>query len=426
MDNSTSRRAFLGALPLAASAYAAGSGRIRIGMIGCGGRATEGALQALTADDGNVLVAMADIVPERIRTKRAWLQERKGPQVAVTDDHCFAGFDGYRHVIESVDAVIIACAAKFHPMYMMAAIQAGRHVFVEKPHAIDPAGIKMVQAACELARQKNLSVLSGLQSRFWPPFRETVQRVHDGAIGDIVAIQETWLRPPYVLYPRTPGLSEIEYQASNQYHFHWLSGDDVPQTLVHNFDRARWAMKEQSPVRCHGMGGRSTLKGEIYGSVFDHHSAVFEFGDGVRLYASCRTIDNCYNENSSILLGTKGRASIRDARIQGQVNWVYSGPKMYSTTQDNPYQIEQNEFYKSIRAGKPINSGHYMTGSTLMGIMGQISCYTGKEVTWKQVTESDFCYAPRPEEVRAGMEPPVRPGPDGSYPVFTPGVTKLL
>jgi len=429
MDQPASRRSFLAAaaaLPIGASAYAAGSDAVRLGMIGCGGRATEGALQAMNADDGVRLVAMADIVPARIREKRAWLKERKGPQVAVDDDHCFAGFDAWRHVIESCDAVLIACAAKFHPMYMMAAIHAGRHVFVEKPHAIDPAGIKVVEAACALAKQKNLSVLSGLQSRFWPAYRETIQRVHDGAIGDIVAIQETWLRPPYVLYPRTPGLSEIEYQASNQYHFHWLSGDDVPQTLVHNFDRARWAMREQSPVRCYGMGGRSTLHGEIYGSVFDHHAAVFEFAGGTRLYAFCRTIDNCYNENSSVLVGTKGRAFVTEGRIEGETSWRYAGPKMYSTPNDNPYQIEQNEFYRSIRSGKPINSGHYMTGSTLMGIMGQMSCYTGREVTWSQVTASDFCYAPRPEDVRATTEPPVRPDANGIYPVFTPGVTKLL
>jgi predicted dehydrogenase len=308
----------------------------------------------------------------------------------------------------------------------MAALQAGRHVFVEKPHAIDPAGIKLVRAACELAKRKNLCVLSGLQSRFWPGYRETIERVHAGAIGDIVAVQETWLRAPYVLYPRTPGQSEIEYQASNQYHFHWLSGDDVPQTLVHNFDRARWSLNGQNPVRCYGMGGRSTLRGEIFGSVFDHHSVVYHFASGVRMYASCRTIPNCYEENSSVVLGTKGRAYVTDQRIEGETNWRYSGPRMFSSPAANPYQIEHVELFKAIRAGKPINSGDYMTESTLVGIMGQMSCYTGKEVTWEQVTSSDFQYAPRAEEVAASTEPPVRPNAEGIYPVFTPGVTKLL
>jgi len=433
----TSRREFLrtstAAVPAAVLTglaggigYAAGSDTIRVGMIGCGGRCTEAATQAMDADKGVRLVAMADIVMDRLREKRAQLHAKYPEQVSVDDDHCFAGFDAYKHVIESADVVLIANAAKFHPMHLMAAVQAGKHVFVEKPHAIDPAGIKVVMAACELARQKNLCVLSGLQSRFWPGYRETIQRIHDGAIGDIVAIQETWLRAPYVLYPRTPGLTEAEYQASNQYHFHWLSGDDVPQTLIHNFDRAKWTMREQTPIRCYGMGGRSTLHGEIYGSVFDHHGMVYEFASGVRLYAFCRTIPDCYEENSSVVLGTKGRASVTATRIDGETSWRYSGPRMNSSPAANPYQIEHVELFKAIRSGNPINSGSYMAGSTLMGIMGQISCYTGKAVTWDQVSTSDFCYPPRPETCSKDMEPPVKRNAEGIYPVFTPGVTKLL
>jgi myo-inositol 2-dehydrogenase/D-chiro-inositol 1-dehydrogenase len=430
VSESVSRRGFLGASAVLAATsgglFAAGSDTIRIGMIGCGGRATEAATQAMNADPGVRLVAMADILMDRVREKRAQLKEKYTNQVAVDDDHCFAGFDAYRHVIESSDAVLIANAAKFHPLHLMEAIRAGRHVFVEKPHAIDPAGIRVVRAACELARRKGLSVLSGLQSRYWPGYRETIARIHDGAIGDIVAIQETWLRAPYVLYPRVPGIREIEYQASNQYHFHWLSGDDVPQTLIHNFDRARWAMRDQNPVKCHGMGGRSTLHGEIYGSVFDHHSAVFEFANGVRLYASCRTIPNCYEENSSVVLGTRGRAFVTQARIEGETNWRYAGPRQFATPADNPYQIEHVEFFRGIRAGKPVNSSAYMADSTMMGIIGQISCYTGKEVTWAQAEASDFHYALRPEEVTASTEPPVKPDAAGIYPVFVPGVTRLL
>lgn len=429
-SNEHTRRDFLktSAALLAAGQglHAASSDIIRVGMIGCGGRCTEAALQAMSADKGARLVAMADILMERVQEKRKLLQAKNPEQVAVKDDYCFAGFEAYKRVIESSDVVLIANAAKFHPWHMLAAIQAGRHVFVEKPHAIDPAGIKAVQAACQLARKKKLSVLSGLQSRFWVGYREAVERVHDGAIGDIVAIQETWLRAPYVLYARKPGLTEVEYQASNQYHFHWLSGDDVPQTLVHNLDRASWALRGQAPVKCQGMGGRSTLRGEIYGSVFDHHAAVYEFADGVRLYAYCRTIPDCYNENSSIILGTKGRAFITQGRIEGENPWRYAGPKMYSSPDLNPYQVEHNELFKAIRSGNPINSADYMARSTLMGIMGEIACYTGKEVIWEQLTTSDFYFPPKPEEVRADMEPPVKPDGNGIYPVFTPGVTKLL
>jgi predicted dehydrogenase len=428
-----SRRDFLKA-PVAAlaahgslaGAWAAGSDIIRVGLIGCGGRGTEAATQAMTADAGVRLVAIADLLMDRAQEKRNLLKVRYPEQVIAENDHCFSGFDGYRHVIEASDVVLIANAARFHPLHMMAAVRAGKHVFVEKPHAIDPAGIQEVRAACELARQKKLCVLSGLQSRYWPGYRETIQRVHDGAIGDIVAIEENFLRAPYVLYPRKPGLTEVEYQASNQYHFHWLSGDDVPQSLVHNLDRASWALRGQAPLKCHGMGGRSTLRGEIYGNVFDHHAVTYEFASGVRLYAFCRTIPDCYKETSSILLGTRGRAYVLQGRIEGETNWRYAGPRMYSSPADNPYQIEQNALFRAIRSGNPINSGDYMVRSTLMGLMGQFSCYTGQEVTWERISTSTFGYPPKPEEVRADMEPPVRQGADGTYPVFTPGVTKLL
>ena len=403
--------------------FASPSDTIRVGVIGCGGRGTAAAMNAMNADRGVRIVAMADIRRDRMEESRAELRLKYPGQVEVPDDHLFAGFDGYRHVIEASQVVIIANAAKFHPMHMKAAIEAGRHVFVEKPHAIDPAGVKVVRAACELARQKRLSVVSGLQSRYHPGYRETLERVHAGAIGDIVAIQETWLRAPYVLRERVPGMSELEHQAANQYHFHWLSGDDVPQTLIHNLDRSRWAMREASPVRAWGMGGRSTLRGEIYGNVFDHHAVVYEFANGVRIYAYCRTIDNCYNENSSLLLGTKGRCDLLRLRIEGETNWQHPG----ATSKNPAYDLEHVALFEAIRAGKPVNNGDYMVASTLTAVMGQIACYSGKEVTWDQVSASDFYYPPKPEEVRLGIEPPVKPGPDGSYPVpFIPGVSRLL
>jgi len=419
---SHSRRNFLKTSALAASwsGYVGGSDIIRVGLIGCGGRGTGAALNALAADRGVRLVAMGDLLMDRAQERRNALKLKQPEQVAVDDDHCFAGFDAYRKVIECADVVLIANAAKFHPLHMRAAIEAGRHVFVEKPHAIDPAGVKTVVAACELARKKKLSVASGLQSRYHPGYQEALRRVHDGAIGDIVSIEENFLRAPYVLYPRKPGQTEAQYQGSNQYHFHWLSGDDVPQSLVHNLDRASWALRGQAPLKCHGMGGRSTLRGEIYGSVFDHHAVVYECSGGVRIYAFCRTIPDCYNETSSILLGTKGRCDLLRTRIQGETKWQYTGPL------PNPQDLEHIELFKAIRSGTAINHGDYMARSTLIAIMGQISCYTGKEVTWEQISASDFYYPPKPEDCRIDMEPPVRPDAEGIYPVFIPGVTKLL
>jgi myo-inositol 2-dehydrogenase/D-chiro-inositol 1-dehydrogenase len=414
----------LASLDLSRFAHAAGSDVIRVGMIGCGGRNAGAALQALTADRGAQLVAMCDFFMDRVKEKREMikremLKSQKADQVQVDDDHCFAGFDGYKKVIESADVVVIANAAKFHPFHSLAAIRAGKHVFVEKPHGIDPAGIKTLRAACALAKEKKLSIVSGLQSRYHPGYAETVQRIHDGAIGDIVAVEENFLRGPYGVIPRNPALSELAWQCSTQYHFRWLSGDDVSQSLVHNLDRANWALREQPPVKCHGLGGRSAMFDQIYGDVFDHHSVVYEYANGVRLYAFCRTTNGCYDESSSIVLGTKGKASITSCRIWGETNWHWQG-------QTDPYQIEHDRLFAAIRSGNPVNNGNYMAQSTLIAIMGQISCYTGKEVTWDHANQSDFYFPPKPEDCRDDMEPPTKPGPDGSYPVYVPGKTTLI
>ncbi len=411
--------AALGTLAMNAGVHAAGSDTIKIGVIGCGGRGAGAAANALNVDPGVRIVALCDIFLDRIKGKREALKKLKPDQVDVSDDRCFTGFDGYRKVIECVDVVLIANAAKFHPLHMKTAVEAGKHVFVEKPHAIDPLGIKTVRAACELAKQKKVSVVSGLQSRFDTGIQETVKRVHDGAIGDIVAVEENFLRGPYGVIPRAPGLTELQFQCSTQYHFTWLSGDDVPQSLVHNIDRSLWAMREQTPVKCHGLGGRSAMFDNIYGNVFDHHSVVYEFANGVKLYAFCRTTTGCYDEYSSLVLGTKGRAHLLACRIEGETNWKFEG-------KSNPYDAEIKALLDSVRSGNPINSGYHMANSTLACIMGQISCYTGKEVTWEQADKSDFCYLPKPEDCKDDMEPPVKPGPDGRYATYIPGQTKLL
>jgi predicted dehydrogenase len=408
-----------GSLDIGRSAYAAGSGVIRVGMIGCGGRNAGAAAQALTADPGARLVAMCDIFMDRVKGKRAGLKKQKPGQVVVDDDHCFTGFDGYKHVIESSDVVVIANAAKFHPLHSMTAIKAGKHVFVEKPHGIDPAGLKLMQRAAELAKKKRLCLVSGLHSRYHTGYEETVRRIYDGAIGDIVSIEENFLRAPYVVIERKPGLSELQWQCSTQYHFRWLSGDDVPQSLVHNLDRASWAMRNKAPVKCHGLGGRSSMTKPIYGDVFDHHSVVYECENGVRIYAFCRTTTGCYNDSSSIVLGSKGKADITRCRIWGETNWRWTG-------RSDPYQREHDVLFAAIRSGKPVNNGDYMVSSTATTVMGQISCYTGKEVTREQINKSDFYYPPNPEQCHDNMEPPVTAGPDGSYPVPKPGFTTMI
>ncbi len=430
-DLGTTRRDFLktstvvtsaavaGTLGLGARVFAGGSDILRVGMIGCGGRCTGAAAQALTADSGTRLVAMCDIFMDRVKDKRRILAEQKGDQVTVDDDHCFAGFDGYKHVIESCDVVLIANAAKFHPLHAMTAIKAGKHVFVEKPHGIDPAGIKLMRKAADLAKAKGVCFVSGLHSRYDTRYAETVQRIHDGAIGDVISIEENFLRAPYVIIERKPGLTELQWQCSTQYHFRWLSGDDVPQSLVHNLDRSRWVLHEENPTKCHGLGGRSSMTDPIYGDVFDHHSVVYEFDSGVRIYAFCRTTTGCHNDSSSIVLGTKGKADITNYRIWGETNWR-------SQLRCNPYQREHDVLFAAIRSGHPVNNGDYMVPSTMVTIMGQISCYTGKEVAWDQINASDFYYPPKAEECRDDMAPPSQAGPDGSYPVPIPGFTQMI
>jgi len=412
--------AAMAGIALQSGVHAAGSDTIKIGMIGAGGRCTGAAANAMNVDKGVQLVAACDIFMDRVKGKVNGLRGKYKDQVAVDDAHCFDGTEGYKHVIENVDVVLIANAAKFHPFHMRKALEAGKHVFVEKPHAIDPGGVKDLVAACKLAEEKKLSIVSGLQSRFHPAYQETVKRIHDGAIGDVVAIEENFLRGPYGLNKRKPGLTELQYQFSNQYHYTWLSGDDVPQSLIHNIDRSLWVLKEETPVDCHGMGGRSGSFGEVYGDVFDHHHVVYRFKNGVRLYANCRTTFGCYNESSSIIMGSKGRASVTHGRIDGETKWSYKGPRA------NPYDEEHRALYQSIRNAKPINSGYHMANATLTTVMGQLSCYTGEGMTWDKAQKSDFYHLPKPGDVTMDTEPPTKPGPDGQYPHAIPGVTEVL
>ncbi len=405
-------------LSLANAAHAQGNDEIRVGLVGCGGRGIGAAANAMDADPGVRLTALADVFRERVDDAHSHLKERRPDQVTADADHCFVGLDAYKDVIEASDVVLIANAAKFHPMQMTAAIEAGKHVFVEKPHAIDPAGIQQAARAMERAKENGLGVLSGLQSRFQANIRETIQRVQDGQIGDIVAIEENFLRGPYFgrnFQDRPENLREIELQYGSQYRFAWLCGDDVPQSLVHNMDRATWALGETPPTRCHGLAGRS---GEpVFGDVFDHHAVVYHYENGVRVYANCRTTQNCYNENSSTIMGAKGIAYPMQGRIIGETPWTFEGQS------PDPYLEEHREFFKSIRDGNPLHCGDYMTRSTLVTIMGQLSCYSGREITWQEAEQSAYVLPPAAEECTWDMAPPTEPDADGVYPVpATPGV----
>lgn len=423
----TPRREFLKASALGVAAvsgltvmrsvYAAGLDVIKIGMIGCGGRCSGAAAQCLKAGVDVRLVAMCDIFADRIESSRQVLRNAAPQQVEVDDDHCFTGFDGYQKVIDSVDVVLIACASKFHPMYAEAAIRAGKHVFVEKPHGIDPVGVRRMQEVAELAERKGLCLVSGLQSRFSLAWQETIQRIHDGAIGDIVSMQSMFLRGPYRVIEREPDLTETQYQFRNWYHFRWLSGDDVTQSLVHNLDRMSWVMQETLPRWCFGLAGRSSSFGEVYGDMFDHHTAVYEYENGARLYALCRTQVGCYGNSGDIILGTKGTCDLARSRIEGETNWRYAGPG------NNPYEAEQQALIDAVRSGQALNSGRYMANSTRIAVLGQLACYTGRPTTWNQVVGSEVQFGPAPEDASFQTEPPSLPDQSGNYPLPIPGLT---
>jgi len=425
--DSCSRRRFLatsaagaaiGTLALARGAHAAGSDRIKVGVIGCGGRGSGAAVNAMNAGEDVQVVALADVFDDKVQASRKNLQKAKPDQAAIDDDHCFAGFDaGEKLIASGVDVVLIACASKFHPTYMKAAVDAGKHVFVEKPHAVDPPGIRIVQQACEEAAKKNLSVVSGLCWRYDKGVQETLSRVLDGAIGDIVAIQETYMRSAYRLVERQPDQSELEYQFRNWYHFRWLSGDDVPQSLLHSMDKGAWALREEPPVKAFGSGGRSSGFGPIYGDVFDHDAIVYEYANGVRMYANVRAQSGCFSEVSDNFLGTKGRANVLKNHIEGETDWRYEGPKA------SMYDVEHEVLFNAIRSGQPVNNGQYMVRSTMIAILGQMVCYTGQQMTWEEAMSSNWQAGP--EACSWDMDPPAQPDADGTYPVPIPGLTKL-
>ena len=410
--------AALGTLAIERSAHTAAREVIRIGLIGCGGRGAEAAQNALHAGRDVRLVGLADIFDERLKACRTSLTKAAPDQVELKDDHCFIGFNAYQELIASgVDVVLITPASHFIPQMFKAAIVADKHVFCEKPHGIDIPGLKVSMAAAEEARRKNLNLVSGLCWRYETGVRETMKRIHNGAIGEIVAIQENYVSSPYIVRERKPGQSEMEYQMWNWYHFNWLSGDQTAQQLVHSLDKASWALGDKPPRKLWGMGGRQTTLASQFGDQFDHQSVVFEYDHGVRVFGFTRDQPDCWNDTSDFIIGTKGRCDLLKYRIEGETNWHYDQPRR------NMYDVEHAELFAAFRAGKPINNGHYMCLSSALGIAAQMACYTGAMLTWDEVMSSQRSFAlPR---YGWDVEPPVKPSPGGRYATALQGAQEL-
>ncbi len=412
--------AAIGPMSLARSVHAAGSDVIKFGLIGCGGRGSGAAVNAMNAGPDVRMVAMADLFEDRARGSLERLKKLKPDQVQVDDDHVFCGFDGYQKVLASdIDVALIACTSHFHPAYTKAAVEAGKHIFIEKPHGVDVPGIKMSLAASEEAKKRNLCVVSGLCWRYDAGVQEAMQRIQDGQIGEIIAVQATRVGGPYGLRERQPEWTEVEYQFQNWYHFNWLAGNAPTQTLIHQIDKASWALGDQPPVRLWGLGGRQVCVDPKYGDLYDHQSIVYEYENGVRMYAYARNIPGCYGEASTIILGSKGRAFTPSRpAIEGENPWRYRRPDGALSMTD----AEHVALFDAIRAGEPINDGHYMCCSSMLATLGEMAGDTGQLMTWDEGTASTHSFTL--PEYNFDITPPVLPGPDGIYPVPMPGITK--
>jgi myo-inositol 2-dehydrogenase/D-chiro-inositol 1-dehydrogenase len=405
------------------SAHAAGSDTLKIGLIGCGGRGRGAVASALAADRAAKLTAVFDAFRDQAENSRKALKASLAAQVAVDDDHCFSGFDGYRKLLESgVDVALLAEPPHFRPIHIEACIEAGAHVFAEKPMAVDAPGVRRVLAAGDKARQKKLSLVSGFETRYSDAARQAIGRIHAGEIGDVVAVHTTYNTGPLWHRGRKPEWTEMEFQMRNWYYFTWLSGDHLVEQHVHYNDAVCWIMHEEPPLSAWGYGGRQVRTEAKYGDIFDHHSVVYDYPGGVRYFAFTRQQPGCDNENSKIVFGTKGQ--LRDTRgwelcdLKGKVKWTPA------RSRKNPEVNCFEEMFAAIRAGKPINDSLAMARSTMHAILGRMATHGGQRVTWEQALASNRVLAPKSYAWDA--PPPVLPGKDGQYPYPIPGVTKVL
>jgi len=405
---------------LASRAFAAeNSATLRVGLIGCGGRGTGAAGQALHADKNAVLVAVADVFQEPIHKCLDSLQKDAeiAGRVQVTPEKRFVGLDAYQKLIDSgVDVVLQATPPGFRPTHVRAAVAAGKHQFVEKPVATDAAGVRSVLESAKLAAEKKLAWMAGFCWRYDTARREFFQRTHDGAIGEVRAIYATYYTGPVKPMPpageRPAGMGDVEWQVRNWYNFGWLSGDGLVEQAVHSVDKVMWAMKDQPPLKAVANGGRQTPNHE--GNIFDHLNVTYEWESGVRAFLGQRQISGCYNQNSDFLMGATGQGVIdgwTSVYIKGPQAWKFRGQS------NDMYQQEHNALFASIRSGQPVNDGAWEAQSTLVAIMGRMAAYTGQEVTWEMMQQSQERLVP--EKLEWNMKLPIAP-------MAVPGRTKFI
>ncbi|MFP6598416.1 MAG: Gfo/Idh/MocA family oxidoreductase [Candidatus Hydrogenedentota bacterium] len=423
-DSTPTRREFIrtssatigtaAAFTIGASAHAKSNKKLKVGLVGCGGRGGGAIVQAISADPDTEVYALGDAFDDQVESTLKKLKSSKlGDRVNVDEDHKFVGFDAYKGVVKSCDVVVLATPPNFRPEHLAYCVEKGKHTFVEKPIAVDPVGIRSVMETCKVAAKKNINVVSGLCYRYQFAKQDLVKRIHDGEIGDIVNMQTTYNTGALWHKGRPESWTEIEYQMRNWLYFDWLSGDHINEQHIHSLDKLGWVMGNEYPVKVTASGGRIARIDPKYGNIYDHFNSVYEWENGVKGFSSCRQLDQTSTDVSDHIFGTKGTAHMQRHQIdfRNGKKWAHeqSGP-------DDMYQNEHDEFFKAIRSGDTINNGEYMCNSTLMAVMARMSAYTGKTVTREQALDSKLDLSPAKYEW----------GDHAVNPIARPGVTEFI
>ncbi len=400
--------------------FAAGDDTLKLGLVGCGGRGTGAANQALNADPKTKLVAVADVFRQAIdySIENLKSEAKIADRVEVDEKHKYVGLDAYKNVIDNCDVVLLASPPGFRPYHLRAAVEANKHIFTEKPMATDAPGVRSVIESVKIAKQKKLGILAGFCWRYDYPRRELFKRIHDGQIGDVVAVYGTYLtgpvKPMLPADKRPKDITDLEWMVRNWYNFTWLSGDGLVEQAVHTVDWLAWTMKDVPASSCTAVGGRQIPSPEG-GNIFDHIEVnyVWNNAHNTRGFLAQRQITGCFNENACTIIGTKGTGQIASRGIftTGENPWKYEGPR------NNMYQTEHDEFFASLRKGEPLNDGDRMVTSTLMGIMGRMAGYTGREVSWDMAMNSQEVLVPEIKDWNTEVKVP---------PLAQPGITQFL
>jgi myo-inositol 2-dehydrogenase/D-chiro-inositol 1-dehydrogenase len=420
---------------VARSAHPGGSEEIKVALIGCGGRGSGAISQALATKGPVTLWAAADAFEDNLQGCLKSVQQQidrgrrdgdplfKDSKLDCPPERQFVGFDAYKKAIDSgADLVIVATPPGFRPLQFEAAVEAGKNIFMEKPLGVDAPGIRRVMAANEKAKAKNLMVAVGLQRRHDPRYLETMKRIHDGAIGDILFSRVYWNSGGLWVRPRQPQQTEMEYQMRNWYYFNWICGDHIVEQHIHNLDVGNWMRGDMHPSEAQGMGGRQVRTGKEYGQIFDHHFVEFTYPDGTKMYSQCRHIDGCANEVREHGHGTKGTLDIDDGAGSlmktAEGKWKSDAQKV-----DNHHQ-EHHDMFAALRRGEVYNEADYGAASTFTAILGRMATYSGKIVRWDEALKTGEDLSPASYDFAA--TPPVVPDANGFYPVPVPGKTEVM